>query len=461
MGNSVPEEARLGDEGRAFTPFQWFFNKEVIGSLLLLLASVSAVLIANSGLYGWYDHLLHMDVALLFDRLRISRSLLHWVNDGLMTLFFFTVGLEIKREVMVGELASPKQALLPVIAAAGGMLMPGLIYLAFNAGSPAAHGWGIPVATDIAFSLGAISILGRRLPVGLRIFLTAFAIADDLGAVVIIALFYTQEITTVYLQASGVCVLILLVGNLLWVRWIPFYLVMGVVTWICVMGSGVHATVAGVAVAMLVPARGKYNTIRFVRKVREIIAGFETDRRIDAAWYSIFLRPDHQNAVHALELACHNVETPLQRLEHALHPWVVYLILPVFAFFNAGLPLQDMPLAEAAANPIALGCTLGLLVGKPLGISLAAYAAVRMGVAALPENVRWPHIVGAGMLGGIGFTMSLFISGLSFSDPMALNLSKFGVLGGSILSAAAGLAFLAAVAARDGRTYAEVAEATS
>jgi NhaA family Na+:H+ antiporter len=461
MGNSVPQQARLENDGRAFTPFQWFFNKEVIGSLLLLLASLGAVLIANSTLYGWYEHLLHMDVTLHVDRLRISRSLLHWVNDGLMTLFFFTVGLEIKREVMVGELASPKQALLPVIAAAGGMLMPGLIYLAFNAGGPGVHGWGIPVATDIAFSLGAIAILGRKLPVGLRIFLTAFAIADDLGAVVIIALFYTQGITTVYLQASGVCVLILLMGNLLWLRWIPFYLVMGVATWICVMGSGVHATVAGVVVAMLVPARGKYNTIRFVNEAQAIISGMTTDRRIDAAWYSIFLRPDHQNAVHALELALHNVETPLQRLEHALHPWVVYLVLPVFAFFNAGLPLQAMSLAEAAANPIALGCTLGLLLGKPLGVSLAAYAAVRMGVAALPENVRWPHIVGAGMLGGIGFTMSLFISGLSFTDVMFLNYSKLGVLAGSVLSAAAGLGFLAVVAARDGRTYAEAAGETS
>lgn len=461
MGNASLPHSAAGAGPLRYSAFQWFFNKEVLGSVLLLVSSVAAVAIANSAFSRSYEHWLHFEVSILMGHLRISRSLVHWVNDGLMALFFFTVGLEIKREVLVGELASPKQALLPVIAAAGGMLVPGIIYTAINFGEPGAPGWGIPVATDIAFSLGAIAILGRRLPVGLRIFLTAFAIADDLGAVLIIAFFYTKEIAEVYLWASGVCVLILAAGNLLWVRWIPFYLVMGVATWICVMGSGVHATVAGVVVAMLVPARGKYSTIRFVKKAREILDGMETDRRIDGAWYAIFLRPSHLNAVHSLEMACHDVQTPLQRLEHALHPWVVYLILPIFAFFNAGLLLEKMSLAEALANHIALGATLGLMLGKPLGISLAAYLAVRAGLAALPERVHWRHIVGAGMLGGIGFTMSLFVSGLSFTEAAQLNYSKLGVLTGSVLSALAGLTFLAVVAARDQRAYAAAAEETS
>lgn len=448
-------------EGREYKPYQWFFNKEVISSALLMVSSAAAVIIANSALSHAYEHWLHLEISLFFGQYKISHSLLHWINDGLMTLFFFTVGLEIKREVMVGELATPKLALLPVIAAVGGMVVPGLIYTGFNFGEPSMSGWGIPVATDIAFSLGAIALLGRKLPVGLRIFLTAFAIADDLGAVLIIAIFYTKSIAAHYLIASGVCAVILLVANMLWVRWLPFYIVMGVALWICVMGSGVHATVAGVVAAVLVPARGKYNTILFVRKVQRIIDDMKTDRRVDGYWFSIFIKPEHINSVHALEMACHNVETPLQRLEHALHPWVVYAILPIFAFFNAGLALHDMSFASAVSQPITMGCTLGLLVGKPVGIALASWIAVQAGVAALPENVKWPHIFGAGMLGGIGFTMSLFISGLSFADAQFLNYSKLGVLSGSILSAVGGLIFLAIVAARDGKTYAEGVPATS
>jgi NhaA family Na+:H+ antiporter len=316
-------------------------------------------------------------------------------------------------------------------------------------------GWGIPVATDIAFSLGAIALLGNRLPMGLRIFLSAFAIADDLGAVVIIAVFYTKTIVMHYLMASILCLLVLLIANLLWVRWLPFYIVMGIITWACVMGSGVHATVAGVAVAMLVPARGKYNIISFVKKVQKLIDNMHTHRSIDGYWFSIFIKPSHLNSVHALETACHDVETPLQRLEHALHPWVIYIILPLFAFFNAGLPLHDMPIANAVLHPITMGCLIGLFIGKPIGVSLASYLALCANAATLPANVRMPHIIGAGMLGGIGFTMSLFISGLSFFDAQLLNYSKLGVLTGSILSAFGGLVFLGITAYRDKRSYGE------
>ncbi len=441
-------------ENREYKPHQWFFNKEVVGSALLMVSSVAAVMVANSPLAHGYEHWLHLEIALFFGEYEISHSLLHWINDGLMTLFFFTVGLEIKREVMVGELASPKLALLPVVAAVGGMVVPGLIYAAFNFGKPSMAGWGIPVATDIAFSLGAIAILGSRLPVGLRIFLTAFAIADDLGAVLIIALFYTKTIVAHYLIAAVACVAVLLVANLMWVRWIPFYLLMGVATWICVMGSGVHATVAGVVVALLVPARGKINTVLFVKKVQRIVDRMTTHRRLDGYWFSIFINPSHVNSVHALEMACQEVEPPLQRLEHALHPWVVFGILPIFAFFNAGLPLQGMSLASAFHQPVAMGSGLGLLLGKPIGITIASWLAVRSGIAALPENVGWSHIVGAGMLGGIGFTMSLFVSGLSFTDPGFLNYSKLGVLSGSIFSAFAGLIFLTTVAGRTDPRYA-------
>jgi Na+:H+ antiporter, NhaA family len=448
-----------GGNGDTNVGYQWFYNREVLSSLLLLFASVSAVFWANSFLSETYHHLLHTRLALIIGHGEFTTTFLHWVNDGLMTLFFFTVGLEIKREIMVGELASPKMALLPVIAAAGGMLVPGLIYFGFNYGTPYMGGWGIPVATDIAFALGAIALLGRKLPVGLRIFLAAFAIADDLGAVMIIALFYTKEIVTSYLVAAIICVFLLLMCNLLWVRRISVYLILGLATWIAVMGSGVHATVAGVVVALLIPARARYSTARFARRVNGIMSGFEYKEHLSEYWYAILLEPSHLNAVHSLEQACHDVETPLQRLEHALHPWVAFLILPIFAFGNAGLSLSEMSFADSITHPVTLGILLGLFVGKPVGVTLASLIAVRSGVASMPEGVRWSHIIGASMLGGIGFTMSLFIAGLSFVTPDLLNVSKLGVLSGSILSGVAGLSFLIWDYRRHSRKEAEAAAA--
>ena len=433
--------------------YQWFFNKEVSGSVLLLLAAVSAAFLHNSPLHEMKEHLLHLNISLAFGTYAYNRTLQHFINDGLMALFFFTVGLEIKREIMVGELATPKMALLPLFAAAGGMIVPGLIYVAFNFGKPGIVGWGIPVATDIAFSLGVIAILGRQLPIGLRIFLSTFAIADDLGAVVVIALFYTKSIAMNFLAASIVCALILFIANLLYVRLIAFYVVMGIITWFCVLGSGVHATIAGVVVAMLVPARGKYDMVRFIGVVKHIIDKMHTNREVDGHWFSIFIKPEHLNNVQELETACHDVATPLQRMEHALLPSVIFGILPLFAFFNAGLSFQNMSVGAAVFNPVTLGCFIGLLIGKPIGISLASYVAVRLGVATLPINVKWDHIIGAGMLGGIGFTMSLFISGLSFTDPYLLNCSKLGVFSGSILAALAGLAFLGFFIYRGQRAY--------
>ncbi len=436
---SAEEENNI--QAETYSPEQWFFNKEVISSMLLLVASVSAVYWANSFLSKTYDHLMHMPLVLGVGHWDASTTFLHWVNDGLMSLFFFTVGLEIKREVLVGELASMKMALLPIIAAVGGMLVPGLIYMLFNHGTPYAAGWGIPVATDIAFSLGAIALFGKKLPTGLRVFLAAFAIADDLGAVMIIALFYTKGIVVSYLLAAVIFVLALFIANILWVRWLPVYIVLGIATWVAIMGSGVHATVAGVVVALLIPAQAKYSTGRFVRKARRIIDRMEYQEDISEYWYSILLQPEHLNSVHALEKACQQVETPLQRLEHALHPWVAFLILPLFAFGNAGLSFEGMHMSSAL-HPVTLGIVLGLFVGKPLGIATAAYIAVKTGVAALPDEVRWSHIIGASMLGGIGFTMSLFISGLSFFSPELLNYSKLGVLAGSILSGLGGVIFL-------------------
>jgi NhaA family Na+:H+ antiporter len=422
-------------------PAESFFKKEASSSVLLLLSSFVAVAWANSALAPFYHDLLHTHLTLELGKYQITKSLLHWINDGLMTYFIFIVGLEIKREILVGELSNPKSALLPVVAALGGMLVPGAIYFAINRGTLTASGWGIPMATDIAFALGAIAVFGRKLPVGLRVFLSAFAIADDLGAVVIIAVFYTKGIVWGYLIICLFFVAGLAVANLLWIRWTLLYALLGLGIWIAVLGSGVHPTVAGFVVAMFIPARGKYDTDRFVKKVKEIMDEFQCEEK--SCGYSILLDRGHLNAVHALEMACHEVETPLQRLEHSLHPWVAFVLLPLFAFANAGLSLKGIDLTSIVHQPLTLGITLGLFLGKPVGIFLFSLLAVKTGIAVLPAEVRWSHIVGAGMLGGIGFTMSLFVSGLSFTTPELLNYAKLGILLGSILSALVGLAFLA------------------
>jgi NhaA family Na+:H+ antiporter len=284
-------------------------------------------------------------------------------------------------------------------------------------------------------------VFGRKLPVGLRVFLSAFAIADDLGAVVIIAVFYTKKIVWSYLMICIFFVGGLIAANLLWIRWTLIYTLLGLGIWLAVLNSGVHPTVAGFVVAMFIPARGMYDTDIFVRKVKQIMDEFKCEEQ--SCGYSILLDRGHLNAVHALEIACHEVETPLQRLEHSLHPWIAFVLLPLFAFANAGLSLKGVDLTSIVHQPLTSGITLGLFLGKPIGIVLFSFLAVKTGMAVLPAEVGWSHIIGAGMLGGIGFTMSLFVSGLSFVSPELLNSAKLGILSGSILAAGAGLVFLA------------------
>jgi len=421
-------------------PTQRFFRKEVASSVLLLAATAIALIWANSNISETYHSFWHTKISLVLGDLHISKTLVHWINDGLMALFFFIVGLEIKREILVGELSSPKKALLPVIAALGGMLVPGLIYIVFNFGSSNISGWGIPMATDIAFALGAVAIFGHRLPVGLRIFLAAFAIADDLGAVLIIAIFYTKEIVWFYVFACLLLIFCLALANLLWIRWTLIYAVLGLAIWFLTLGSGIHPTVAGVIVSLFVPARGRYDTDRFLQNVDNVMGKFECEEQ--SCGHSILLNQEHMHAVHALELACHDVETPLQRLMHALHPWVAFTILPFFAMSNTGLTFQGMIFSEMATNAASLGIFFGLVFGKPLGVMLFSYLAVKTGAASLPKNVKWSHILGGAMLGGIGFTMSLLISDLSFSTSQILNYAKMAILLASVLSAMIGITFL-------------------
>ena len=423
----------------ATTAFQNFFNTIANGGFLLLFASIAALIWSNISPEG-YAHFWHQEFTLTIGNASLSHSLAHWVNDGLMTLFFFTVGLEIKREMLVGALSDPRRAALPVAAALGGMIFPALIYWWFNGGASSMSGWGIPIATDIAFSLAILSTLGRRIPFGIRIFLTAFAIADDLGAILVIALFYTPEIHLTYLfGALGACA-VLFVMNRFWVRNPLGYLVVGVILWYLVAHSGLHATITGVIISMFIPARSRYNTDVFMRMVRERLEQIKCDG--DECGYTIMVNRNHLDAVHSINVACSRVETPLQRMEHAMEPWVAYLILPLFALANAGVMLGSLDLGAAALHPVTLGIIFGLALGKPVGILLFTWLTTKILRVNLITGATWSMILGVGFLGGIGFTMSLFISALSFSEPIFQEYAKIGIIGGSLVSGICGYAVL-------------------
>lgn len=421
-------------------PFQRFVHNEVSSGLVLMTTTVMALIWANSAFSETYQHVRHAELSFSLGGATISKSLAHWIDEGLMAVFFFIVGLEIKREMLVGDLSSLRKALLPVSAAAGGMLVPALLYIIVNTGHPSASGWGIPMATDIAFALGALAIIGRGLPRGLRLFLSAFAIADDLGAVFVIALFYQKGLNMSFLPYVLTVLGLLALLNYFWIRRTLPYALLGIMLWTIFILMGLHATVAGIVVAMFIPAKGRYDTDRFMDEVMLIMSKFSCPP--DGCGRDILLNERHLNAVQSLEIACHNVETPLQRLETALHPWVAFAIIPLFALVNAGVNLGEMDLGQAMADPITVGITMGLVIGKPVGIFTFSWLAVKLRLAALPEGVNWRHIFGVGMLGGIGFTMSLFIAGLSFTDHMLYEYSKLGILGASLISAALGMGIL-------------------
>jgi NhaA family Na+:H+ antiporter len=356
-----------------------------------------------------------------------------------MAVFFFVVGMEIKREVLTGELAGARQAALPVAAAVGGMLVPALLFILAGPAGTGARGWAIPMATDIAFALGVIALLGDRIPRSLAVFLTALAIVDDLGAVLVIALFYTSELSLPALAGATLCLGILAAGNRLGVKTPNFYLPLGLLLWIALLKSGVHATVAGVLLGMTIPIHPRHTHEQFVAEAGRLVDNYRAQGTIPGP----LLHEAKLGTLLALEHACHNALSLLQRLEHALHPWVVFGVMPVFALANAGLALDSHELAAALAQPVTLGIALGLLVGKPLGITLAAWLAVKSGIAALPEGVAWRQIFGIGLLGGIGFTMSLFITNLAFQDvPELITAAKVGIFAASLLAGTLGFLLL-------------------
>jgi NhaA family Na+:H+ antiporter len=368
----------------------------------------------------------------------LDESILHWVNDGLMAIFFFLIGLEIKREVLVGELASVRAATLPIVAAIGGVLVPAAIYTAFNAGGPGARGWGIPMATDIAFALGCLALLGSRVPFGLKVFLTAVAIVDDLIAVLVIAVFYSGQLNLGALGIGLALLLGLLACNRLGVRTPLVYGGIGILVWLAFITSGVHATLAGVAVALTIPARNRIDAPTFLGQAQAVLHAFPT---VPDTAAPMLTDEAQQSAVLELEDLCEQVQAPLQKLEHQLHGWVKWLIMPIFAFANAGVVLS-LTSMQGEALPIVLGVVGGLIIGKPLGLVGASWLAVRFGLADLPRGVGWMQLLGAGILAGIGFTMAIFITTLAFDNATQQAAAKVAILIASGIAGGVGVLVL-------------------
>lgn len=419
-------------------PFDAVLGAQTSGGVLLFIATVVAMVWANSPWAESYHHLWAQHIVVGNATWRLDLSLHHWINDGLMAMFFFVVGLELKREMVAGELSRPRDAMLPLAAALGGMIVPALIYLAQNPSGPAHAGWGIPMATDIAFALGLMALLGNRVPVALKIFLTTLAVADDLGAVLVIALFYTSDISVLNLALGAGILGVMWVGNRYGVRSPWFYAFFGIGgVWTAFLMSGVHATIAGVLAAFVIPAKPKVSEMVFVRTMRRLLYRYE---RHDPG--SKGLRTaDQLHELDRMSRLGEYASTPLQQLEHTLHPLVTFVVLPLFALANAGVALPA-DLAGALGTPVAMGVGLGLLLGKPIGVMLASYLMVRFAGARLGTGVTWRHMIGAGILAGIGFTMSLFVNELAFADEVLRQEAKLGVLCASLLAGILGYVWL-------------------
>ncbi|MHC4786818.1 MAG: Na+/H+ antiporter NhaA [Planctomycetota bacterium] len=436
MSIAPPTDRRAID--RFLSPLVEFTRLEAAGGILLLICTAVAVAWANSPWRGSYFDFWHMPVAIEIGSLRLSESLAHWVNDGLMAIFFFVVGLEIKRELLVGELASPRKAAIPVAAAVGGMAVPALVYALVNFGGNGMAGWAIPAATDIAFALGIMALLGKRVPLSLKVFLMALAIVDDIGAVLVIAFFYTSDVSWSALGAAGAVLALLVVANILHVRKPIVYVALGLLLWVAFLLSGIHATLAGVLLAFTIPSQFRIRGADFIAFSRHALDEFE---RAGGNENDLITNQARQRWVHGLEMACEHVDTPLLRLEHALVPWVALAIMPIFALANAGVEIGG-GIVPALGSRISLGIILGLVLGKQIGIMGCTWLAVRLGLGTLPEGLTWKHIYATSWLAGIGFTMSLFIAYLGFGEGEQLVLSKYGILAGSLAAGVVGYVLL-------------------
>ncbi len=420
---------------KAMTPFEEFVHDEASSGLLLMACTVIAMVIANSALLPVYETVLHTKMTIGGGPFSITLSFHHWINDGLMALFFFTVGLEIKREILVGELADRRQAILPIAGAIGGMIVPAMIYATINGGTDAIDGWGIPMATDIAFAMGVLTLLGKRIPKSLIGFLLALAIVDDLGAVLVIAVFYTDQINLSALLFAGGSFSLLILANMAGIRRPGPYIFLGILLWLGMLKSGVHATLAGVITALTVPANSYCEALPFVQRMRELNIRFE-ELQVDRK--NIMENGAQQRVLQSMENFVHKMESPLQRMEHSLHIWVSFLIIPIFALANAGIPIDISILAQTLLHPVTFGVTAGLIGGKLVGILLFSWLVIRFGWSRLPKGVTMAQIASVSLLAGIGFTMSIFIAGLAFSDAQYLLNAKIGILAASLFAGIGG-----------------------
>ena len=421
---------------RNLRPWQRFVQQEALGGIVLFVAAAVAMLLANSPLREAFHGFWQMPAGLHWGDWSLQKPLLVWVNDLLMAVFFLVIGLEIKRELLAGELSSMRQAMLPLLGAIGGMLLPAAIYFCLNSSGTGARGWGIPMATDIAFALGILILAGRRVPSSLRVFLLALAIFDDLGAILVIAIFYSHEMNLAMLCVAAGVWAVMLAMNALGVRRLGLYGALGLVLWYFMLKSGVHATIAGVLTAIAVPATSRLRTSAFVDVARNLVNELaDSGKRLKG----MMLNERQDGLIRALESEAEQYGTPLQRLENAIHPWAAFVVMPVFALANAGIAISS---SEISA--VAMGVFWGLVVGKPVGILLFCWIGVRLRLAVLPAAVTWSMMLSIGLLAGVGFTMSLFISGLAFPGLALDSQAKLGIVAGSATSGIAGFLALRA-----------------
>jgi NhaA family Na+:H+ antiporter len=430
---------------KAMSPFEDFVHKETSSGILLIICAVLAIAIANSPLFPLYDKILHTKITVGGGPFVLSLSLHHWINDGLMVIFFFVVGLEVKREMLIGELANFKKAVLPISAAIGGMVVPALCYLLFNIGGDGVDGWGIPMATDIAFALGVIAMLGKRVPKALIALLLAIAIVDDLGAVLVIAVLYTETINLGALLMAVVCFLLLIGTNRAGVRRPLPYGVFGILMWLAMLKSGVHATLAGVLTALTVPASSFCDAGLFADRMGELAGDFRKQIASEGkeSRFNILSNVNKQTILLSMESIVHKMESPLHRMEHHLHVWVSFLIVPLFALANAGIPIDFSVIGTVVQHPVTLGVMAGLIFGKVAGIFLFSWVVVKLGWSSLPGGVKISQVAGVGLLGGIGFTMSIFIGSLAFPANLEYLINaKIGIVLASLIAGILGYLWL-------------------
>lgn len=425
---------------KVLSPLEDFIHRQTTSGILLMLCAVAALYIANSHWSEAYHRLLQLPFTIGVPGFELSKSVHHWINDGLMAMFFFVIGLELKREILVGELADPKQAMLPIVAAIGGMIVPVAIYLSINPQGHTADGWGIPMATDIAFALGALALLGSRIPKSLLTFLVALAIVDDLGAVMVIAVFYTETISFPALATAAFMLLLLISLNLGGIRRPLPYVLLGIILWIAMLKSGVHATLAGIMLAFTIPMRPKYDAVRFLSQINEMVNKIKQAHQREK---NIIKNDQLRSRVHALEEGIHLVQAPAQVMERTMHLPSAYIIIPVFSLANAGIPFEWSSLGSIVNNPVSMGITAGLVFGKLFGIAGFSWLAVKFGFTSLPQDINFKHIIGVALMGGIGFTMSIFIAELGFAhEPHDLLMAKTGILLASLLAGVSGFVWL-------------------